>query len=171
MSKLLTGATEAHNFLNTNFSTFEADEIEFVLPTTDNLTAGRYKSKIDHFDVIEEDGKVTAIDCFHNLEDNDGNVVHVRFRIFEGKGGIKDIMNVFKSYRFNSFNEAVGVEETVMISPKKGSDYLFIIDRKKANQISSLTRSLNKAKVKTPPPEIDAEDDEDEDYDFLEDID
>lgn len=166
MSKLSTGAINAQDFLKADFSTFEAEEPEFVLPTAENLDAGRYKSTLDHFDVIEENGEVTAIDCFHKLEDNDGNVVRVRFRIFASKGGINDLKDVFQGYRLHSFAEAIGIEETVVLASRKGSNYLFIKTREKAKRVSSLTRALNKAKIKSPPPEIDEGKDEDYD-DFL----
>ena len=159
---------ESKELLSADFETFVEDEVTFDLPTAENLNIGLYKSKIKDIEVVESDGVMTAIDCFHQLEDSEGKVYNIRFRFFVKGGGVKDLSIVFRKYGFKNFNEAVGAEEDVEVTKKKNSSYLSISSRKKTKKCSPLTAAWLASKSKTAPPKVDVSDEDDfEEDDYL----
>lgn len=161
MSKIYSNEAivEEKEILSADFDTFVEDEATFCLPTPENLTEGLYKSRLKDVEVVEADGTVTAIDCFHEIEDSSGKVHYIRFRYFVKGGGVKDLASDFKKYGFKNFNDAIGVEEDIEVSAKKNSTYLFIYTRRKKKKLSSLT-----SRPKSVPVTISVSDEDLDDF-------
>lgn len=161
MSRINSNEVVAENIdmLSADFDTFVEDEATFCLPTPENLTEGLYKSRLKDIEIIKADGVMTAVDCFHEIEDSAGKVRYIRFRYFVKGGGVKDLASDFKKYGFKNFNDAIGVEEDIEVSAKKNSTYLFIYTRRKKKKLSSLT-----SRPKSVPVTISVSDEDFDDF-------
>lgn len=159
---------ESKDLLSTDFETLVADEVSYELPTHNNLDEGIYASRIKDIEVIKADSKMTAVDCYHELEDSKGDVFYIRFRFFDERGGVKELVSVFRKYGFANFADAIGVEETVTVAHKANSSYLYISSRKKRKKCSPLTAAWLASKSKTAPSKVDVSDEDDlEEDDYL----
>lgn len=172
MSKLTRNGVfdaENSNILTENFDALFTEAVDYKLPMGNVLAPGSYESKIDQVEpVCNDDGTLNALSFCHTLKDGDGNVYHVRFRNFvKGKGvTVMDLAKIFKGYGIKKFENSVGIEEDVVVSPKENSEYLVISSRKMKRKGTGGLLSSKRKPITVAPPDDDPEYDDflEEDY-------
>ena len=168
MSRITSNEVSVENkdMLSVDFETLIEDEVSYELPTPNNLGAGTYNSRIKDIEVFDSSSKITAVDCYHELENSKGEVFYIRFRFFAERGGVKELISVFRKYGFVNFSEAIDIEEVVEIKNKENSSYLAIVSRNKKKKGGSLSEALRKSKGKVATTKVvdDTDDDFEEDY-------
>ena len=106
-----------------------APNVSYVFPTLQNLEAGNYSSEIvDVREVLDENGDLAALDFYHKLVDSNGNVTYVRFRYYDKElpGLAQELM---KYPQVETWKDAIGIKEKVVVSKKASGNYLRISER------------------------------------------
>lgn len=109
-----------------------------VTPYINNVPEGHYNSKITDVDtsnlIIDNSSVKGYIVCYHELTDESGNLIYVRFHVYEGTI-LNDWIKTFMSYGYNGdLTDISGVCEDVEI--KHGKRYAYISSRKLASHPS-----------------------------------
>ena len=119
------------NYLSQQLSQFSvaAPNVSYVFPTLQNLDAGNYSSEIvDVREVLDENGDLVALDFYHKLVDSNGNVTYVRFRYYDKElpGLAQELM---KYPQVETWKDAIGIKEKVVVNKKASGNYLRIAER------------------------------------------
>jgi hypothetical protein len=189
------------NFLNQPLAAFAGNSLatpQYLYPTKQNLQAGSYDSEIqDVREVLSSDGSLDALDFYHILSDANGRVLHIRFRYYEKE--LPALASVFCKYScIGNWSGAVGLCETVDVSPKATGQYMRISGRslikpptastlsqapsgvstscagsppKKGVSLSKKHKTLEKSSSLASRNALLEDDEDDDDYDFLDDED
>ena len=120
------------NFLNQSISHFAgvSTTISYIFPKIGNVDAGVYTSEIMNVEeVLNDDGSLDALDFYHQLTDNNGNVIYVRFRYYA-----KDLPGLARELskypHVQTWQNTVGLQEEVVVSKKATGNYMYISSRK-----------------------------------------
>ena len=170
----------SNTYLTQNLSQFNIAPtcINYVFPTSQNISAGVYASEIlDVKEVINPDGSLQGFDFYHRLTDSNGKILHVRFRYYDSElHALAQELTKYPSVQ--TWCDTVGLPEVVTVAPKKAGNYLRIQSRvanpskaSSSTTLGSVSKKLSSKSTSSPPRRTLLSDNDDEYDDFLDDID
>ena len=134
----------ASSYLSQTLSQFSgaATNPQYLSPTVQNLSSGTYASEIlDIKEVVNADGSLEALDFYHKLTDSGGNPLWVRFRYYNQE--LAALAKEFSKYpSVKTWQDAVGLQEQITVSPKATGNYMRVSIRAISNGTTGIETSL-----------------------------